>query len=142
MKRHAAAVLLVLTLTGCAPDAVDLTAEATPTATKKTEAKAKVKPSPSKTKTAEPIPADLRKYLTENFTGTSWLKNIKAVTKNSDQHRVETDLKPTEKDKASKICSAVSGYQVQEGTDGFTGVRVAAANGEQMVWRKDISESC
>ncbi|MDQ1044299.1 hypothetical protein [Streptomyces sp. V4I2] len=148
MKRHAAAVVLVLTLAGCAPDPVDLTAEATPTATSSATTKAKPKASPSKAKPkkkTEAIPADLKKYLTENFTGTTWVDHIKAVDKNFDQDWVTTDLRandPDATDAAKKICSAISGYQIQDGLDGFKGVRVAAATGERLSWRKDISASC
>jgi hypothetical protein len=147
MRRYAAVLVLALTLTGCwAAEPIDPTAEATPIATKEAEAKPKATPSPSKTKKkAEAIPADLRKYLIENFTGTSWLDHIKAVSKNLDQDWVETDLRandPDAKDAASKICSAISGYQVQDGADGFRGVRVAAATGDRLVWRQDFADAC
>lgn len=78
-----------------------------------------------------------------SWRGTSWAPHIKAITVRGDALWVETDLYPKDsnRDVASKICGAISGYQIAE-EGRFTGVRVAASDGRRLAMRNSLGDPC
>lgn len=82
-------------------------------------------------------------YLQGQYADASWLPSITRVYSNVGALWVDTDLYPDSDaaDPASAICTALSGYAIQRPT-GFTGVSVRASDGQGLVNRTSLSDSC
>lgn len=84
------------------------------------------------------------RYLRINYTGTSWLHLITRVYEQSGALWADTKIYPdSDADAPGKaICSALSGYQITETDEGFTGVTVRASDGSRLALRTSIDQPC
>lgn len=102
--------------------------------------------SPAASASAGPSRTDkARAYLKSNFAATSWYRHVKGLHYQADQIWVDTDLGTSSaaRGPAGSICTALSVYLLTEqGREKFGGVRVAAGDGQRLVWRQGVSGSC
>ncbi len=144
---------LAFTLAGCGGgDDDESQARATPSRTQSSERslapsktpKAQPSESPENDATAAAI-SELKQYLSDNFTGTSWYGHVKDVRPFAGSAvEIQTDLSPDSDAGpiAKSICAGVSSFVFTNDQTVLTGVRVAASTGDRLVLRKSLSESC
>jgi hypothetical protein len=89
----------------------------------------------------------IQKHLTDNFGSsgltTSWFPHIGAVSVKGNTVIVQTDL-PSAAEAARGICSGTSSYVFsnENSSAGLENVQVLGANGEVLINRRGIGDSC
>lgn len=89
----------------------------------------------------------IQKHLADNFGSpsmtTSWYPDIGTVSVKGDAVIVQTDL-PSNGEKAKSICSGTSSYVFSNdnASAGLQNVQILGANGEVLIVRQGIADSC
>ena len=123
-------------LAGCSTASPQASPTSTPTATHSAAARHHKKaPDPAKKALAELRGVDWK--------GADWQSHITGAHTEFGAIWVDTDLYPKASNRslASGICSAVSGWELEHGGK-FTGVRVAAADGQRLSMRTSLGGHC
>lgn len=84
----------------------------------------------------------IKSYLDSGFTDVPWYSSIQGVTVEGDTVTVQTSLNSLD-ESAQGVCSGTSGYVFNnEQTAGLDHVKVVGANGDVLIDRVGISDSC
>lgn len=146
-------VNVALAVTGCGGGDDESAADARPSPTRSIVTERSTPPATVSAQPSEPAGgdatatalADLKLYLKDNFDGTTWYSHITDVRPfGGNAVEIQTDLFPDSDagPLATSICAGVSSFVFSNDQTVLTGVRVAASDGQRLVLRRSLSDSC